>query len=108
MFEKINKTCKYVIDNSQYVKINYNRIDEFITKIDTTLETIIMNEPLTKHDIIIYLKQLILFPNLIQFSVIDKSSLQFEENIDGYLGQVPIDIMNKCIDLLMKKDINEL
>lgn len=35
MFEKINKTCKYVIDNSQYVKINYNKIDEFITKIDT-------------------------------------------------------------------------
>ena len=35
MFEKINKTCKYVINNSQYVKINYNKIDEFIIKIDT-------------------------------------------------------------------------
>ena len=30
MFEKINKTCKYVIDNSQYVKINYNKIKDII------------------------------------------------------------------------------
>ena len=95
-------------DGYTNILICENDTKYFITKIDTTLETIIMNEPLTKYDIMIYLKQLLLFPNLIQFSTIDKSSLQFENNIDGYLGQVPIDIMNKCIDLLMKKDINEL
>lgn len=98
-------TDKYGYTN---ILICENNTKYFITTIDTTLETKILNEPLTKHNIMIYLKQLILFPNLIQFSAIDKSSLQFEDNIDGYLGQVPNDIMNKCIDLLMKKDINEL
>lgn len=98
-------TDKYGYTN---ILICENDTKYFITTIDTTLETKILNEPLMKHNIMIYLKQLILFPNLIQFSAIDKSSLQFEDNIDGYLGEVSIDIRNKCIDLLIKKDLNEL
>ena len=34
MFDKIRSSCKYVMDNSQYVSINYSKLDEFIKKID--------------------------------------------------------------------------
>lgn len=34
MFDKIRSSCKYVMDNSKYVSINYNKLDEFIKKID--------------------------------------------------------------------------
>jgi hypothetical protein len=34
MLDDIKKTCRYVMDNSEYVKINYDKLDEFIKKID--------------------------------------------------------------------------
>lgn len=34
MLDKIKCTCQYVMDNSEYVKINYDKLDEFIKKID--------------------------------------------------------------------------
>ncbi len=34
MLDKIKYTCQYVIDNSEFVKINYNELDKFIKKID--------------------------------------------------------------------------
>lgn len=33
MLDKIKSTCHYVVDNSKYVKINYDKIDEFIKNI---------------------------------------------------------------------------
>lgn len=33
MLDKIRSTCKYVVDNSTYVKINYNKLDDFIKTI---------------------------------------------------------------------------
>lgn len=36
MLEEVINSCKYVIDNAQYVKINYEVLDEFIKGIDTT------------------------------------------------------------------------
>lgn len=34
MLDKIRNTCKYVVDNSKYVKINYVKLDEFISDIE--------------------------------------------------------------------------
>jgi hypothetical protein len=34
MLDKIKITCQYVMENSEYVKINYDKLDEFIKKID--------------------------------------------------------------------------
>ena len=34
MLYKIKSTCHYVVDNSQYVKINYNKLDKFINDIE--------------------------------------------------------------------------
>ncbi len=34
MLDKIKSTCHYVVDNSQYVKINYSKLDKFINDID--------------------------------------------------------------------------
>lgn len=34
MLDKIKSTCQYVMDNSNYVKINYDMLDEFINNID--------------------------------------------------------------------------
>jgi hypothetical protein len=34
MLDEIKSTCQYVMDNSEYVKINYDKLDEFIKKID--------------------------------------------------------------------------
>ncbi len=34
VFDKIRSSCKYVMNNSQYVSINYDKIDEFIKVID--------------------------------------------------------------------------
>ena len=34
MLEDIKDTCKYVMDNSQHVKINYDKLDNFINHID--------------------------------------------------------------------------
>lgn len=36
MNDKIIETCKYVMENSQYVKINYIELDKFISKIEIT------------------------------------------------------------------------
>ena len=30
MFDKIRSSCMYVMNNSQYVSINYSKLDEFI------------------------------------------------------------------------------
>lgn len=34
MLNKIKSTCHYVIDNSEYVKINYDKLDKFINEIE--------------------------------------------------------------------------
>lgn len=34
MFDKIHSSCKYVMDNSKFVKINYDVLDEFISNIE--------------------------------------------------------------------------
>ena len=34
MLDKIKSTCHYVLDNSEYVKINYNKLDNFIEEIN--------------------------------------------------------------------------
>ena len=34
MLDKIKSTCHYVVDNSQYVKINYDKLDKFINDIE--------------------------------------------------------------------------
>lgn len=34
MLDKITNSCKYVMDNSKYVKINYNILDNFISNIE--------------------------------------------------------------------------
>ena len=34
MFGKITNSCKYVMDNSRYVKINYDTLDKFIDNIE--------------------------------------------------------------------------
>ena len=34
MLDKIKSTCHYVIDNSEYVKINYDKLDKFIDDIE--------------------------------------------------------------------------
>ena len=34
MLTKIKESCKYVMENSEYVKIDYERLDEFIKEID--------------------------------------------------------------------------
>ena len=36
MLDKIKSTCQYVEDNSKYVKINYNKLDEFIKNINSS------------------------------------------------------------------------
>lgn len=36
MLDIIKSTCQYVVYNSKYVKINYNKLDEFIKKIDSS------------------------------------------------------------------------
>lgn len=36
MLNKIKNTCQYVVDNSKYVKINYNKLDNFINNIDSS------------------------------------------------------------------------
>lgn len=36
MFEKIIESCKYVMNNSKHVKINYDKLDEFICNIEYT------------------------------------------------------------------------
>lgn len=36
MNDKIIETCKYVMENSQYVKINYIELDKYISKIEIT------------------------------------------------------------------------
>ena len=46
MLDKIKNTCKYVADNSKYVKINYNRLDEIIKNIDhSNLKSWILYNP---------------------------------------------------------------
>ena len=34
MLDKVIKSCKYVVENSDYVRINYDKLDDFIDKID--------------------------------------------------------------------------
>lgn len=34
MFKKITESCKYVMNNSKYVKINYDKLDDFINNIE--------------------------------------------------------------------------
>lgn len=34
MLDKIKSSCYYVVDNSKYVKINYEKLDEFINGIE--------------------------------------------------------------------------
>ena len=34
MLEKIVDSCKYVMDNAKFVKINYERLNKFIDTID--------------------------------------------------------------------------
>ena len=36
MLDRIKNTCQYVTDNSRYVTINYNKLDEFINNIDAS------------------------------------------------------------------------
>lgn len=36
MLNKIKNTCKYVVGNSKYVKINYSKLDNFINNIDSS------------------------------------------------------------------------
>ena len=46
MLDKIRSTCKYAADNSKYVKINYNRLDEIIKNIDhSNLKSWILYNP---------------------------------------------------------------
>ncbi len=35
MYYKVLDSCRYVMNNSQYVKIDYKKLDQFISKIDT-------------------------------------------------------------------------
>ena len=35
MLDKIKNTCQYVVCNGKYVKINYNKLDNFINNIDS-------------------------------------------------------------------------
>ena len=34
ILENVKNTCKYVMNSSEHVKINYNKLDEFIKNID--------------------------------------------------------------------------
>ena len=34
MLQNITKTCSNVMNNSKYVKINYNNLNKFINKLD--------------------------------------------------------------------------
>ena len=36
MLDKIKNTCQYVVFNSRYVKINYNKLNNFINNIDSS------------------------------------------------------------------------
>ena len=46
MLDNIKSTCQYVVDNSKYVKINYDRLDEFINNIDcSNLKNWLMYNP---------------------------------------------------------------
>lgn len=46
MLNNIKSTCQYVVDNSKYVKINYDRLDEFINNIDcSNLKNWLMYNP---------------------------------------------------------------
>lgn len=35
MYYKVLDSCRYVMNNSQYVKIDYKKLDQFISQIDT-------------------------------------------------------------------------
>lgn len=46
MYNKIIESCNYVMDNSYYVNINYNKLDKFISKINTKdLKNWLLNNP---------------------------------------------------------------
>ena len=46
MLDKIRSTCKYAADNSTYVKINYNKLDDFIkTIVPSNLKSWILYNP---------------------------------------------------------------
>lgn len=46
MLNKIKSSCKFVADNSKYVKINYDELDKFINKIDcSNLKNWLMYNP---------------------------------------------------------------
>lgn len=46
MLDKIRSSCQYVADNSKYVKINYDKLDKFISNIDcSNLKNWLMYNP---------------------------------------------------------------
>ena len=46
MLDKIRGSCQYVADNSKYVKINYDKLDKFISNIDcSNLKNWLMYNP---------------------------------------------------------------
>lgn len=46
MLDKIKSLCQYVVDNSKYVKINYDVLDKFIHNIDcSNLKNWLMYNP---------------------------------------------------------------
>lgn len=70
MFDKIHSSCKYVIDNSKFVKINYDVLDEFINNIEyKELKNWLMNNPYNLLDMSI--DKIINF--LLMFEAIDYS-----------------------------------
>lgn len=37
MLDNIKDTCYYVVNNSKFVKINYDKLDEFIKKLNVKI-----------------------------------------------------------------------
>ena len=67
MLDKIRSSCQYVADNSKYVKINYDKLDKFISNIDcSNLKNWLMYNPydLLKIDVETIINFLLIFESI--------------------------------------------
>ena len=67
MFNDIKCTCKYVMDNSRHIKINYDKLDEFINHIDyNKLKNWLLYNPynLLELDVEIIINLLLIFESI--------------------------------------------
>lgn len=81
MLNQITATCKYVMKNSGYVKINFQELDEFISKIDcNNLKNWLLFNPynILELDIEMLINFLLVFEELI---------IRFGENQSGLSKQ---------------------